>query len=139
MKQYGKDFIKIGLMTSGGGPLVLAIIYIGLEAAGIIDTLTVREVVLGICSSLLLAFIAGGIQVVYRIERLPLMWATLIHAFVLYLDYILIYLANGWIVCEAKTLLIFTGIFLAGYILIWTLVYVSIRRKVKMLNTKIRA
>ena len=37
------------------------------------------EVVIGIITSFVLAFVAGGIQTVYQIEKLPLVWAILIH------------------------------------------------------------
>ena len=92
-----KEFFKIGLMAGGGGPIILAIIYAILQACGTVEVLTVSEVILAIFTSFLLAFVAGGVSVVYRIEKLPLMWASLIHVSVLYLDYLIIYLVNGWL------------------------------------------
>ncbi len=139
MKKHIQEFFKIGLVACGGGPLILAIVYGILGAVGTVETVRVQTLVLGVLTSLLLAFIAGGISVVYRIEELPLMWASLIHACVLYLDYILIYLLNGWLKCEWLPLLVFTGIFLAGYILIWIFIYLSIRRNIRKLNEKMRA
>ncbi len=138
MKQYLKDFCKIGLTVCGGGPLIMAIIYGILGALGVINTLSVHEVVLGVLTSLILAFIAGGVSVVYRIEKLPLLWAAFLHALVLYLDYILIYLVNGWLKWEAGPLLIFTAAFLAGYGIIWCFIYLAIRRNIRRINAQMR-
>ncbi len=139
MKQYLKDFCKIGLMACGGGPLILAIVYGILGARGAIAAVSVREVVLGVITSLLLAFIAGGVSVVYQMEKLPLLWASFLHALVLYLDYILIYLLNGWLPFEVKPLLLFTMIFLAGYGVIWCIVYLVIRRNIQRMNAQMQA
>ncbi len=138
MKQYLKYFCTTGLMVCGGGPLIMAIIYGILGAQGVINTLSVHEVVLGVLTSLLLAFIAGGVSVVYRIEKLPLLWAAFLHALVLYLDYILIYLVNGWLKWAAGPLLIFTAAFLAGYGIIWCFIYLAIRRNIRRINAQMR-
>lgn len=137
MKKYLKDFFKIGLMTCGGGPLILAIVYAALGVQGMIDTLGVQEVVRGVVTSLMLAFIAGGVSIVYRIEKLPLLWATFLHALVLYIDYICIYLLNGWLKCKLWPLLIFTMIFLVGYMIIWCFIYLCIRRNIRRINAQI--
>lgn len=136
MKKYLKDFCKIGLMTCGGGPLIMAIVYAVLGAQGVIDTLGVQEVVRGIVTSLVLAFIAGGVSVVYHMEKLPLLWASFLHALVLYVDYIGIYLLNGWLKCEVRPLLLFTSIFLVGYAIIWCFIYLSIRRNIRRINAQ---
>lgn len=133
-----KDFFKIGAMAAGGGPLVLALIYWILSAAGQIRVLSVSEVVLGITTSALLAFLAGGISVIYRIETLPLMWATLLHAAILYLDYLLIYLVNGWLKQSLPSVLVFTVLFLVGYLLLWCLISRSIQRSVQRMNARLR-
>lgn len=102
-------------------------------------TLTVNEVALGILTSALMAFVAAGISVVYQIEKLPLMWASFIQAIVLYLDYLLIYLLNGWLKSDPKVILIFTICFVAGYIVIWTMIYfMSIRPSINKINRKIQ-
>ena len=132
-----KDFFKIGAMAAGGGPLIMAIVYSCLHAAGVVQMVSVSEMTLGVISSLVLAFIAGGISVIWRIEKLPLMWASFLHASILFLDYILIYLINGWMPFEILPIAIFTGCFVAGYFLIWCCVYYGIRMSVKKMNTKL--
>ena len=132
-----KEFFKIGLMAGGGGPIILAGIYAVLLACGTIEVLTVSEVILAIFTSFLLAFVAGGISVVYRIEKLPLMWASLIHVSVLYLDYLIIYLVNGWL--PVSSILPFTGIFLACYFVVWCFIYFGIRRNIQKMNRKLHS
>ena len=124
-------------MAAGGGPLIMVIVYSCLRAAGVVQMVSVSEMTLGVISSLVLAFIAGGISVIWRIEKLPLMWASFLHASILFLDYILIYLLNGWMPFEALPILIFTGCFVAGYFLIWCCVYYGIRMSVRKMNTKL--
>ena len=132
-----KEFFKIGAMAAGGGPLIMVIVYSCLRAAGVVQMVSVSEMTLGVISSLILAFIAGGISVIWRIEKLPLMWASFLHASILFLDYILIYLLNGWMPFEALPILVFTGCFVAGYFLIWCCVYYGIRMSVRKMNTKL--
>ena len=134
MKSLVKTFFCNGLIAAGGGPVVLAIIYYFLERAGAIASLSVGEVVRGILTVTLLAFIAGGIPVIYRAERLSLMAATLIHALVLYADYILIYLFNGWLKYSVTPVLVFTGLFFGGYAIIWLFIYRGVKANVERLN-----
>jgi uncharacterized transporter YbjL len=124
-------------MAAWGGPVVLAIIYGCLGKTGVVTTLTPQEVTMGILSITLMAFIVAGISMIYTVEELPLPVAILIHAGVLYLDYLLVYLLNSWIPRNSQGIGIFTGIFAAAYALIWGLIYLCIRRKTKKLNEKI--
>ena len=90
--------------------MVLAVLYLILQKQGAVQTLTVREVCLGIFSLSALAFVAGGMNAIYQIERLPLMAAVLIHGSVLYAGYLAAYLINGWLEQGIFPILIFTGI-----------------------------
>ncbi|MBR4086559.1 MAG: DUF3021 family protein, partial [Clostridia bacterium] len=92
-----KEFLKRGMLAAWSGPVILAIVYGILGATGAVKALTPREVCLGVISVTLMAFIAAGVTAVYTVERLPLFSAILIHAGVLYLDYLLMYLFNRWI------------------------------------------
>ena len=134
MKKYILDFLHRGIIASVGGPIILAIIYAVLYANGVVDMLSTIEVVKGIITSAILAFIAGGINFVYNIERLQIAPAALIHFAVLYLDYILIYLFNGWIVNSLEVIIIFTSIFALGFALIWLIIYLTTRKKIKKMN-----
>lgn len=138
MKKYLSAFLKRGLLAAAGGPIVLAVVYGILGAAGVIESLTPGEFCMGILSVTLMAFIASGITAVYSVERLPLLSAILIHAGALYLDYILIYLLNGWLKSQAVPILIFTAVFVLGYAVIWFFIYLSIRAKTDRINRKLR-
>ena len=137
MKKRIAEFLKRGLGAAGCGPLVLAVVYAILGSQGVIESLTAAEVSRGILSVLVMAFIAGGITVVYQSERLPLSAGILIHAGVLYLDYLVIYLINGWMRRNLPAIGIFTAIFVAGYALIWLGIYWTIRRKTDRSNRKL--
>ena len=136
MKKYLLEFVKRGLMAAGGGPAGLAIIYGTLGTTGVVVSLTPYEVCLGILSVTLMAFIIGGIGVIYTVESLPLPMAILIHAGVLYLDYLLIYLLNDWL--PKYAIGGFTAIFAVGYAFVWLVIYLCIRAKTKKLNEKMK-
>ena len=138
MKRNVYEFIRRGLIACGLGPIVLAILYLILKQQSVIDTLTVKQVCIGIFSITALAFIAGGMNVIYQIERLPLSVAILIHGGVLYICYLGTYLLNGWLKEGITPVLIFTLIFAVGYILIWAIIYSVTKRNTARLNEKLK-
>ena len=101
---------------------------------GIVQMLTVEEVCLGIFTLSALAFIAGGMNILYQIERLPLMVAILIHGGVLYVGYLVTYLVNGWLEKSVVQILVFSGIFVLGYLAIWAVIYAIIRHRTAQIN-----
>lgn len=134
MKKYWKEFVLRGLVSCGFGPIILAVIYGVLGATGVAEILTAAEVCKGILTITLMAFIAGGVTTVYQIEELPLFSAILIHGIALYLDYLVIYLVNDWIADGVKPLLVFTLVFVAGYALIWLVIYIITRKGTNHVN-----
>ena len=134
MKKTVKEFLRRGIAACGLGPIVLAILYLILQYNGVVESLTVNEVCVGILSLSALAFIAGGMNVIYQIERLPLMVAILIHGGVLYVSYLTTYLLNDWLDWGTAPVLVFTGIFVIGYLLIWAVIYSIIKRNTEKLN-----
>ena len=134
MKRHIMDFIRRGLAACGFGPLVLAIIYLILQHHDIVQTLTVNEVCIGILSLSGLAFLAGGMNSIYQIEQLPLMVAILIHGGVLYIGYLGTYLLNGWLELGITPVLVFTGIFVVGYLVIWAVIYSIIKKNTDRIN-----
>ncbi len=137
MKKYIRGFVFRGLMACGFGPLTWSIVYFFLEKNGVVEVLSVRQVVLEIMTITLLAFVAGGVNVVYNIEKLPLMAAISIHGIVLYLDYLVIYLINGWLASEPVPFFIFTAVFFVLYAAVWTVIYFVIRRNANRMNKKL--
>ena len=134
MKKTAAEFLRRGLTACGIGPMVLAVFYMVLKHQGLVETLTVHQVCVGIFSLTALAFIAGGMNVVYQIERLPLMVAILIHGGVLYVSYLATYLLNDWLEWGRVPILVFTGIFVVGYLAIWGVIYAIIRRNTRRIN-----
>ena len=134
MKKHILDFIRRGAAACGLGPLVLAILYIVLEQNGTLEILTVRQVCIGIFSLSALAFIAGGMNAMYQIEQLPLLVAISIHGAVLYLSYLATYLINGWLEWGSTPVLVFTGIFVVGFIGIWVVICSIIRKNTNKVN-----
>ena len=138
MKQFWKEFLLRGLICASGGPLVLAIIYGALGAAGAAEAFSPMEVCLGIVTITLLAFIAAGMTAIYQMEQLPLPTMILLHGGALYIAYILTYLLNGWLLHQLTPILIFTGIFVAGYALIWLIIYAVTKSKTEQLNKRLK-
>lgn len=134
MKKTVLGFFHRGLIACGFGPIVLAIVYLILQNQVGIDTLTVNQVCLGIVSLSTLAFVVGGMNVIYQIERLPLMVAILIHGIVLYIGYLVTYLLNDWLERGVIPILVFSGIFVIGYLAIWGIIYFIIKRNTAKLN-----
>ncbi len=137
MKKFMLEFCKRGLLCCAGGPAVLAVIYGILGATGAVSALAPAEACLGILSVSAMAFIAAGITAIYTLEQLPLPIAILIHAGVLYLDYLMMYLLNRWIPRDAGAIGIFTAIFAVGFAAVWLVIYLSMRSKTAQLNKKL--
>ena len=134
MKKIIWEFFRRGLTACGLGPIVLAVLYLILQAQGGIEVLTVNQTCVGIFSLSALAFVAGGMNALYQIERLPLMVAILIHGSVLYISYLGAYLVNGWLEWGMVPILVFSGIFLVGYLVIWAIIYSIIKKNTAKLN-----
>ena len=134
MKKYVVEFIRRGMMACGIGPLVLVVFYLVLRHQCAVLTLNISEVCMGIVSLTVLAFIAGGMNMIYQIERLPLMAAILLHGSVLYISYLATYLLNGWLKRGILPILVFSGIFVFGYLAIWLVIYTVTKRNTEKLN-----
>ena len=134
MKKFLSNFFLRGLVAGSFGPPVLAVIYWILGATGAVDSLSPKEVALGILTIEILALVVGGMSAIYQQEQLPLAMAILIHGCVLYAAYILIYLINGWLQRQMVPILVFTGIFVTGYGLIWLFIYLFNKARIKKVN-----
>ena len=137
MKQFIRTFCLRGLVAMSFGPVVLAIIYAILGMCGVVSTVSVTEMVRGILSICLLAFTAAGMGAIYSIERINIGFAALLHALVLYSDYAVVYLINGWLADGIVPFLIFTACFFVGFALVWLVVYLVTKGKTDRLNKKL--
>lgn len=134
MRTIVLDFFRRGLTALGFGPMILATLYLILQHQEAVATLTVNQVCIGIFSLSALAFIAGGMNVLYQIERLPLMFAILIHGSVLYVSYLVTYLLNDWLEWGVTPIVVFSGIFIFGYLAVWIIIYVITKKKTERIN-----
>ncbi len=121
-------------MFCGGGPLIVAIIYMFLP----VETVGVSHIVTEILTSLLLAFIAAGISAIYTVEKIPYPTAGLIQGSVLLADYLTIYLINGWIPVTWQSITMFVTIFVAAFLTISLIIYHSIKVQIEKLNKQIK-
>ncbi len=134
MKKYLKEFLIRGLMFGGFGPIILAIVYFIISRADETITFQGYEILLGTISVYLLAFVHAGASVFNQIEEWGLNKSIGVHFAVLYLAYSACYLLNTWIPFDGKVFLIFTGIFIAVYAVVWTIVYLCVRNSGKKIN-----
>jgi membrane-bound ClpP family serine protease len=138
MKKHISEFLRRGAIAAGIGPIVLAVLYLIMHSTAGLDSLTVKEVCTGIFSITALAFVAGGINAIYQIERLPLMLAIFIHGAVLYVGYLITYLLNSWLRWDKISVLVFTCIFVVGYLAIWAVIYSVIKKNTDKINEMLK-
>ena len=136
--KYIKDFALRGMIAMGFGPIVLAVVYGILGLTGVVESINVYEMVIGIVTITALAFLCGGITIVYQIEELPLAAAITLHGISLYIVYLVVYLVNGWFKDGAISFLVFTIIFIVGYALVWIVIYFVTRIRTNNINKKLK-
>ena len=138
IKKYYKDFVHRGLVGMGFGPIVLAVVYAILGTVGVIDSLSTDEVALGIISNTILAFLCGAVTQVYHIEELAISKAITVHGIFIYIAYVTVYIVNDWLADGIVPFIIFSLIFIVGYILIWCIIYFITKRCTDKLNKMIK-
>ncbi|MBE5955682.1 MAG: DUF3021 domain-containing protein [Lachnospiraceae bacterium] len=77
-------------------------------------------------------------NVLYQIEQLPLMIAIFIHGSVLYISYLSTYLINDWLEWGMYPVLVFSCIFILGYIIIWIIIYSVAKKNTDAVNEKLK-
>ncbi len=127
MNTHVKNFLLRGMIFGGFGPIVMAGIYLALSLSISGFSLSGDEVFFAVLSTYLLAFLQAGASVFREIERIPFAVSNLMHFGLLYIAYTACYLVNAWIPFDGRVVLIFTGIFAVGYLVVWLSVYFSIR------------
>ena len=138
MKKFVSNFLLRGLVACGFGPVVLAVVYLVLYQQGVVQTLAVTEVCIGIFSLFALAFVAGGMNAIYQIERIPVMLAILIHGIVLYVSYLIVYLVNDWLKRGFTPIVVFSAIFVIGYLMIWAIIYSVNKKNAERINKQLK-
>ena len=137
MNKNLKAYLNRGILFGGFGPIVVAIVYAIVGVATKDNLITTTNFLLATISSYILAFLVAGSSMFYQIEHWGLTKASLLHALSLYVAYLCCYLLNSWIAFDIINVLIFTGIFIVGYLVIWLIIYISIKHTEKKLNKKV--
>ena len=138
MRKFVMEFLRRGWIACGLGPLILGVIYLVMQQSAALESVTVNQACIGIFSTAALAFVAGGMNAIYQIERLPLMAAISVHGGVLHLSYLATYLLNDWLEWGPVPILVFSGIFVVGYLMIWAAIYFVLKRRTQKLNESLR-
>lgn len=138
MNKYLKEFLHRGLIFSGLGPIVLGIVYFILSLSFENFSLSGKEVLLGILSTYILAFIQAGVSVFNQIEHWSVSKSTALHFSLLYIAYILSYLLNTWIPFEWLVIGIFTAVFVVSYFVIWLTVYLIVKKTSNEFNNRLK-
>jgi len=60
------------------------------------------------------------------------------HGGVLYISYLATYLVNGWLEWGITPILVFTAIFVLGYLAIWAVIYAITKRNTDEVNRKLK-
>ena len=139
MNKYVKEFLHIGLIFGGFGPVVVGIVYAILWATLPDITITGAQMCVAIISSYLLAFVHAGASVFNRIESWSVPKSLLWHLLTLYVAYVTCYLVNTWIPFNALVILIFTGIFVVTYFVVWLTVFLCVKSAQKKMNARLKS
>ncbi len=134
MNDYLKSFLTRGLVFGGFGPIILGIIYAILQNTVKGFSLTGGEVLLGIVSTYILAFVQAGASVFNQIEEWPIAKSLFCHFSLIYVTYIICYLINTWIPFVPAVIGIFTLVFVVLYFAIWFTVVICVKSASKKFN-----
>lgn len=135
MNRYLKEFLHRGMLFSGFGPIVLGMIYFILSKTVDDFSLSGFEILLGIVSTYILAFVQAGATVFNQIEHWSVPKSLLCHFGSLYVAYVICYISNSWIPFEWGVVGLFTVIFAVLYFVIWFTVYFVTKATGKKLNS----
>lgn len=137
-RTYVLRFLHRGAIFGGFGPIISGIVYLILSHSLEGFSLTGPQICVAILSTYLLAFLQAGASVFNQIEHWPVAKSTFFHFLTLYIAYLGCYLLNSWIPFEWIALLIFTLIFVVGYLVVWLTVVLSARGISRRLNDRLK-
>ena len=125
-------------MFAGFGPIILGIIFFILEKTLEDFSVSGGQILLGVVSTYILAFVQAGVSVFNQIEHWSLPKSLFCHFGMLYAVYVICYISNSWIPFEWGVIGIFTAIFVVTYFVIWFTVYFIVKATVKKLNATLK-
>ena len=138
MNRFIKEFFHRGLMFGGFGPIILGIVFLILEKTLDNFSLDAKQILLGIISTYIIAFVQAGASVFNQIEHWSLPKSLLCHFGMLYAVYVTSYIINSWIPFEWGVIGVFTAIFAVIYFAVWFTVYFIAKTTGKKLNSTLK-
>lgn len=136
MKEIVKKFIKRGMAFGGFGPIITAIVILIISINDKDLMISPTQFITVTLSTYLLGFIHAGTSVFHE-EDISIIKAMGLQLLFLYIAYLGSYLINDWIPFDWNVIIIFTLIFVTGYLIIWLTIYLIIRYRIKKLNQKL--
>lgn len=137
MKNIVKEFFIRGLICGGFGPIVYAVVMFILYLCGVNTNMDGLILFKGIISIYIMAFLIAGSSVIWQVEKLGLAFSIFIHGGVLYLCYLVTYILNGWLAKNGMAFIVFTSVFVVGYLLVWLVIYLIEKTRAKRLNLEL--
>lgn len=127
-----------GMMFSGLGPIVLGIVYFILDLTGTEVVLTTGQLLLGIVTTYVIAFVHAGVgSLPHLVPSWSMVKSMFIQFVALYSVYTVGYLINNWIPFNPMIILTYTIIFVLGFFSIWLVALVTTKIAAKKLNQKL--
>lgn len=136
--KYVKEFMVRGVAFGALGPLVFGIVLMILGFCKVEINLDGWQILLGIVSTYLLAFVQAGASVFEQIEEWSDFKSALIHMVTIYVIYLAAYLVNNWIPFNWIVIAIFSGTVVVTFLIIWLICYLVNRNYKKQLNCLVK-
>ena len=137
MNTYVKGFILRGLIFAGLGPIVCGIVFWILELSKVDTNITGGQMLLAIITTYVIAFVHAGASIFPTIEKWSKLKAMLLQGISLYSVYTIGYLINNWIPLDWKIIAIYTGVFIIGFLIIWSIAYLTTKVLGNSLNKRL--
>lgn len=135
MNKYVKEFFHRGLMFSGLGCIIAAII-MSSEPSLMHNG---KAVLTAVVSTYFLAFVHAGSSVFHSVESWSAPKSAFFQLLTLYITYLACYLMNAWMDFNMAVVGIFTVVFVVVYAVVWLTVYISIKTASKKMNMKLKS
>ena len=139
MNKYVKEYLLRGLIFSGFGPIIAGIIYLILEIQGTKIELSGLEIFSAILTTYICAFVHAGSSVFPQIEHFSKIKAMFFQFISIYSVYTIGYLINSWIPLNPVIILIYTGAFVATFLVTWLVVFLMTRKLASDMNDKLKS
>lgn len=138
MNKYAKEYIKRGLIFSGLGPVVFAIVISIIEACGTKVALSSIDVLKAILATYIVAFVHAGGSVFPSIEKWSKMKAFLFQGGSIYFVYLFAYLINNWLPLNWIAIGLYTACFWGSFAITWLIVIFVTKKSAKKMNESFR-